>query len=98
MYILLVLILIIATFTIIFAIQNTTIVSVTFLSLKFESSLALILLIAFLLGVTIAMLFSLPYFYRYNKTIKNLSMHKKGAAANRTKEEKDHNSEGEILE
>ena len=97
MYILLVLILLIATFTVIFAIQNTTIVSVTFLSLKFESSIALILLIAFLLGVIVAMLFSLPYFYRYNKTIKNLSIYHKETAANGTQEEKDHNSEGETL-
>lgn len=77
MYILLVIILIIASFTILFAVQNTGLVTVSLLSWEFESSIALILLIAFLLGVIVAMLFSIPYFYRHNRTIKTLSARKR---------------------
>jgi len=73
MYIFLVVILIIASFTILFAVQNTGMVTVTFLSWEFESSIALILLIVFLLGVIVAMLFSIPYFYRHSRTIRSLT-------------------------
>lgn len=43
-----------------FAIQNTSLVTVTFLMWRFESSLALVLLIAFALGVLVSALLFLP--------------------------------------
>ncbi|HRH55540.1 MAG TPA: LapA family protein [Candidatus Paceibacterota bacterium] len=43
-----------------FAIQNTAVVALTFLGWSFESSLALLTLIAFATGIIVALLVSLP--------------------------------------
>ena len=45
---------------IIFALQNTMSVSLTFLGWQFESSLALLVLITFAIGVLISLLVSIP--------------------------------------
>lgn len=52
--------LIIAILAVIFAIQNTSITLVTFLIWKFEGSLSLVLLLAFVLGVIASLLSLLP--------------------------------------
>ncbi len=72
MYITLVIVLIIAILAVIFGIQNTAVVTITFLGLNFNSSLALVILLAVIFGFILTILFSLPYFYRFKKTISKL--------------------------
>ena len=43
-----------------FALQNTAVVSLTFLGWQFESSLALLILIAFAVGIIVSLLVSIP--------------------------------------
>lgn len=43
-----------------FALQNTAVVSLTFLGWQFESSLALLILIAFAVGIIVSLLISIP--------------------------------------
>lgn len=45
---------------IVFALQNTAIVALSFLGWQFESSLALLILMAFAAGVTVSLLVSIP--------------------------------------
>jgi len=52
--------LIIAVLAVIFALQNTGIILITFLAWKFDGSLALVLLLAFILGVITSLLVLLP--------------------------------------
>ncbi|MDP3991275.1 MAG: LapA family protein [Candidatus Nealsonbacteria bacterium] len=52
--------LIIAILAVILAFQNTAIILVTFLIWKFEGSLALVLLLAFIMGVIASLLILLP--------------------------------------
>jgi len=58
--VLLVLALLIAILAVIFALQNTALVAVTFLVWKFEQSLALVLLLAVAAGVLVGLLTLLP--------------------------------------
>ncbi|MBN1622696.1 MAG: LapA family protein [Endomicrobiales bacterium] len=51
---------IIAIFAVIFAVQNTAVVTISFIAWRFQGSLALILLIAFGLGAIVSVLVSLP--------------------------------------
>jgi lipopolysaccharide assembly protein A len=43
-----------------FALQNTAVVALTFLGWQFESSLALLILIAFAAGIVVSLLVSIP--------------------------------------
>ena len=72
MYVLLLIILIIAVIGVIFGIQNTALVTLKLFGLKFESSLALVLLIFLGVGIILAFLFSIPYYIKYNKKISTL--------------------------
>ena len=49
-----------AVLTVIFALQNTIPVNVTFLVWEFEGSLALVLMLTFALGVLVSLLVSIP--------------------------------------
>jgi len=62
--ILLVLALIIAIFAVIFALQNTAMVTVTFLLWTFEQSLALVLLLSLAAGVVVGLFTLLPTTFR----------------------------------
>jgi uncharacterized integral membrane protein len=55
-----------------FAIQNAVPVTVNFLTWRFESSLALTLLIALAVGVLVSLLASLPSMIRRHRTISHL--------------------------
>lgn len=52
--------LILAILVVVFALQNTAVILVTFLVWKLEGSLALVLLLAFALGVIVSLLVLLP--------------------------------------
>ena len=52
--------LIIAVFACVFALQNAHTTAITFLTLKYEASLALVLLATFALGAIVSLLASLP--------------------------------------
>ncbi|HEY1037007.1 MAG TPA: LapA family protein [Candidatus Paceibacterota bacterium] len=56
--------LILGALTVVFALQNTAAVGVTFLAWQIEGSLALILMLAVLIGIIIFMMFSLPELIR----------------------------------
>jgi uncharacterized membrane protein YciS (DUF1049 family) len=70
MYFFLLLALFIAIAAVLFAIQNATIVTVTFLSLHFEGSLAFILVVVFASGLVAGMLMTLPSILRKNLTFR----------------------------
>lgn len=57
----------------IFAIQNTQIVDLNFITWSTKFNLALIILITVLAGALLTYLFSLPEYFRKNKTIKTLT-------------------------
>jgi putative membrane protein len=63
--------LLIAISAVIFALQNSVPVTVSFLIWKFESSLALVLLISLGLGVLVSFLLSIPTMIKRNWTISN---------------------------
>lgn len=56
--------LILGALTVVFALQNTAVIGVTFLAWQVEGSLALILMLAVLVGIIIFMMFSLPELIR----------------------------------
>ena len=64
--------LILGAVTVIFALQNTTSISVVFLSWKFEGSLALILLVTMAVGIVVALLMSLPELIKKSFQISSL--------------------------
>ena len=66
----LVLALIIAILLVIFAIQNSAVITVTFLSFSTSGSLALILICVFISGVLAGIFFSLPAFFRKSSTLR----------------------------
>ncbi len=79
MQILIILALLIALIAVIFALQNTALVTVSFLVWKFDGSLALVVLLALLTGVLISILASTPSIIKNrlgtsgrNKKIKDL--------------------------
>jgi putative membrane protein len=61
----------IAISAVIFALQNSVAVTVSFLIWKFESSLALVLLISLGLGVLVSFLLSIPTMIKRNWSISN---------------------------
>ena len=63
-----------------FALQNTSVVALTFLGWSFESSLALLTLMAFAAGVLVALLFALPAAIRDGLRIMNLRRENKKLA------------------
>ncbi len=69
MIVLLIVALLIAVLAIIFAVQNAAPVTVTFLLWQFQGSLALILLLTFVLGVMVALLAVLPGIVRRSREI-----------------------------
>lgn len=69
MIVLLIVALLFAVLAIIFAVQNAAPVTVTFLLWQFQGSLALILLLTFVLGVVVAMLAALPGMVRRSSEI-----------------------------
>ncbi len=83
MYINLIIILIIAVIAVIFGVQNTAVVTINFLGLKFDSSLALVLLLSVLVGFVITILFSIPYFYKFKRMISSLKKEKSKIEAER---------------
>ncbi len=60
MFVFLILGAVIGALSVVFFLQNTTVISVMFLSWEIESSLAVILAIAFVGGIVMTLLFSLP--------------------------------------
>ncbi|MDP6776078.1 MAG: LapA family protein [Candidatus Latescibacteria bacterium] len=60
MQIYLIIALVVAILSVVFAVQNTAPVTVSLLGWKFESSLALVLLVTFALGVVTSLLVSIP--------------------------------------
>lgn len=69
MILLLIVSLLIAVLAIVFAVQNAAPVTVTFLLWQFKGSLALILLLTFVLGVVVALLAVLPGIVRRSREI-----------------------------
>lgn len=61
----------IAILTVIFALQNTIPVGVTFLFWNFEGSLALVLMLTFALGVLVSLLVSIPAIVKRRSAISN---------------------------
>lgn len=63
---------------ILFALQNTAVVALTFLGWQFESSLALLVLIALMVGVVISFLVSIPSAVKDSFRIMGLKKENKG--------------------
>jgi uncharacterized integral membrane protein len=61
--------LVIAILGVFFALQNSVAVAVSFLIWKFESSLALVILLSLALGIVVSFLLSIPATIRRNVTI-----------------------------
>ncbi len=68
----LILVVLILILSVIFALQNSTIVSLKIFGFSTNQSLALILVVAFLLGVIFSLLFMIPYYFRYRKKMNEL--------------------------
>lgn len=89
--VLLVLALIIAIFAVIFALQNTALVTVTFLLWTFEQSLALVLLLSLAAGVVVGLFTLLPTTFRQKFSLsgqrKKLDALEKALAEMKAKEE-----------
>ncbi len=64
--------LLIAIFAIVFALQNTATVTISFLVWHFQGSLALILIVTLLVGAAIAFLVYLPSILRHHRSIRRL--------------------------
>lgn len=58
--------------TILFALQNPDIVALSFLTWSFESSLAMLILLAVGIGVLLGMLFAVPSIMRRGRYVKSL--------------------------
>ena len=61
--------LILAVLMVVFALQNAVPVTITFLSWRFEGSLALVLILSFAAGAVLGLLAALPSFIRKSRTI-----------------------------
>ncbi len=70
MQLFLVLALIIAVFLVIFAVQNSAVVTVTFLSVHTQGSLAFVLIIVFIFGFLAGVLTSLPSIIRKGSALR----------------------------
>ena len=64
--------------SVIFILENTSIVTVTFLSWQFEGSLALILMLTLICGIIITLLLLLPSYIRDTFYLSALEKHKNG--------------------
>ena len=62
---------IVAILAVVFALQNAVPIAVSFLTWKFESSLALVLLITFALGILMSLLVSVPSMIKRKRMISN---------------------------
>jgi uncharacterized integral membrane protein len=72
MQLLLVFAVLIAILTVTFAVQNTAVVTIKFITWNFEGSLALALLIALGLGIVVSLLVSIPASIKKNRLISQL--------------------------
>ena len=72
MLILVIVALLIAIFAVIFALQNTIMVTVTFLFWQFNGSLALILLVTLAVGAVVTFLAYLPALIRNHRSVRKL--------------------------
>ncbi|MCR4275776.1 MAG: LapA family protein [Candidatus Parcubacteria bacterium] len=64
--------------SVIFILENTSIVTITFLSWQFDGSLALILMLTLISGIFITLLLLLPSYIRDTFYLSALEKHKKG--------------------
>ena len=64
--------------SVIFILENTSIVTITFLSWQFEGSLALILMLTLICGIIITLLLLLPSYIRDTFYMSALEKHKNG--------------------
>ena len=62
---------IVASLAVVFALQNAVPITVSFLTWRFESSLALVLLITLALGILMSLLVSVPSMIKRRKMISN---------------------------
>jgi uncharacterized integral membrane protein len=62
---------IVAILAVVFALQNAVPITVSFLTWRFESSLALVLLITFALGILMSLLVSVPSMIKRKRMISN---------------------------
>lgn len=72
---------------ILFALQNTAVVALSFLGWQFESSLALLILMAFAMGVTVSLLVSIPSAVKDSLRIMGLKKENKVLTEKLTKEQ-----------
>ena len=70
MYLFLLMALLICIAIVLFAVQNATLVTVTFLNFHFAGSLAFILVVVFALGVLSGMLMTVPSFWRKSSALR----------------------------
>ncbi|MCX7770291.1 MAG: LapA family protein [Proteobacteria bacterium] len=68
----LIILLLISIIVVVFAIQNSTIVTVTLFNKTFDGSLALVIILCYLLGVLSGFLYVIPTLIRKNLTISDL--------------------------
>lgn len=68
----LVLLILISILVVIFAIQNSTIVTVTLFNKTFEGSLALVIILCYLIGVLSGFIYIIPSMIKKNLTISDL--------------------------
>jgi len=71
-YVPLIIILLVATFLVMFAVQNSHAVDIKLLFRTFNISLSLALLISVFIGVILTLIYSIGFILEKNKTIKNL--------------------------
>jgi len=92
----------VAILAVVFALQNAVPITVSFLTWRFESSLALVLLITLALGILMSLLVSVPSMIKRRKIIssqkKKIQELKSGflRESEREKEEKIENNESEL--
>lgn len=70
MYLFLFLALLITLGLVLFAVQNATLIAISFLSFRFEGSLAFILVFVFALGILSGMLMTIPSFWRKSTVVR----------------------------
>lgn len=68
----LIFLIVISIFVVIFAVQNSNIVTVTLFNTKLEGSLALIIILCYLIGVLCGFIYIIPSIIKKNLTISDL--------------------------
>lgn len=77
----------------IFAVQNSTVVSISFFNYQFQSSLVVLVLISYALGIVCGIFYMLPSFFKKNLQITGLMKElNKKQAENKNKTEINKNS------